>query len=237
MRANGRILSTLRWRVKISYLFLIARSGISTIWRVLTYQAVVHNLLPMITFFSWLIIIAQILAMTAIVFSILFPARRIWPPNKPSPWKTISMWFLFDISTFGIIVLGILDWGSLALSSWIRIVFGVPLSLGGIIFALYSAIILGLPSTYGSEGSLIRQGPYRFSRNPQYLGFIVALIGWAIVTSSKATILAALVFIIPMALLPFAEEPWLLQKHGAEYEDYMRKVPRFVWFNKKNKVA
>jgi protein-S-isoprenylcysteine O-methyltransferase Ste14 len=191
----------------------------------------------MITFFFWLIIIAQVLATISVVFSILFPARRIWPPNEPSSWKKNSMWFLFDISSIGIIVVGILDWGSLALASWIRIVFGVPLSLGGIGFALWSIIILGLSPTYGSEGSLVLRGPYRFSRNPQYLGFIVALIGWAIVTSSKATILAALVFIIPMVLLPFAEEPWLLQRHGSEYEEYLRKVPRFVSFKKKNKTV
>ena len=191
----------------------------------------------MITFFFWLIIIAQILATISVVFSILFPARRIWPPNEPSSWKNYSMWFLFDISTIGIVVLGILDCGSLALPSWIRIVFGVPLSLGVIGFALWSIIILGLSSTYGSEGPLVLRGPYQFSRNPQYLGFIVALIGWAIVTSSMATILAALVFIIPMALVPFAEEPWLLQRHGSEYEEHLRKVPRFVSLKKKNKAA
>jgi len=147
------------------------------------------------------------------------------------------MWFLFDISAIAIVILGILDWGSLALPSWIRIVFGVSLSGGGIVFALWAISILGLSSTYGSEGSLVLRGPYRFSRNPQYLGFIVALIGWAILTSSVSTILAALVFIIPMVLIPFAEEPWLLQRHGAEYEKYMRKVPRFVSLRKNNKAA
>ena len=191
----------------------------------------------MITFFFWLIITAQILATISVLFSILFPARRIWPPDKPSSWKYYSMWFLFDISTIAIIILGILDWGSLALPSWIRIVFGVPLSVGGIGLALWSISILGLSSTYGSEGPLVLLGPYRFSRNPQYLGFIVALIGWAVVTSSRATILAALIFIVPMILIPFAEEPWLLQRHRSEYEDYMRKVPRFVWLKKKSKVV
>ena len=114
---------------------------------------------------------------------------------------------------------------------------GVPLSLGGIGFSLWSITILGPSSTYGNEGPLILRGPYRISRNPQYLGFIVALIGWSIVTSSEATILAALVWIIPLVLVPFAEEPWLLQRHGSEYEEYLRKVPRFVSLKKSNKAA
>jgi protein-S-isoprenylcysteine O-methyltransferase Ste14 len=147
------------------------------------------------------------------------------------------MWFLFDISTIGIVVVGILDWGSLALPPWMQIVLGVPLSLGGIGFSLWSITILGPSSTYGNEGPLILRGPYRISRNPQYLGFIVALIGWSIVTSSGATILAVLVWIIPLVLVPFAEEPWLLQRHGSEYEEYLRKVPRFVSLKKRNKAA
>jgi protein-S-isoprenylcysteine O-methyltransferase Ste14 len=147
------------------------------------------------------------------------------------------MWLLFDISTIGIVVVGILDWGSLALPPWMQIVLGIPLSLGGIGFSLWSIIILGPSSTYGNEGPLILRGPYRISRNPQYVGFIVALIGWSFVTNSWATILAVLVWIIPLVLVPFAEEPWLLQRHGSEYEGYLRKVPRFVSLKKRNKTA
>jgi protein-S-isoprenylcysteine O-methyltransferase Ste14 len=147
------------------------------------------------------------------------------------------MWFLFDISTIGIIVVGILDWGSLSLHRWLQTVVGVPLTAGGIAFALWSIVVLGPSSTYGNEGVLILRGPYRISRNPQYLGFMAALIGWSIVTSSWATILVALVWIVPLLLVPFAEEPWLLQRHGSEYEEYLRKVPRFVWLKKRNKIA
>jgi protein-S-isoprenylcysteine O-methyltransferase Ste14 len=189
----------------------------------------------MMTLFFWVIIIAQILATISIVFSILFPAHRIWPPDKSPSWKHYFMWFLFDISTIGIVVVGILDWGSFALPSWMQIVLGVPLSLGGLGFSLWSIVILGPSSTYGNEGLLILRGPYCLSRNPQYLGFIVTLIGWSIVTSSGATILAALVWIIPLVLIPFAEEPWLLQRHGSEYEAYLRKVPRFVSLKKKKR--
>jgi len=191
--------------------------------------------MPMMTLFFCVIIIAQILATISIVFSILFPAHRIWPPDKSSSWKYYLMWFLFDISTIGIVVVGILDWGSLALPPWMQSAIGVPLLVGGIGFSLWSIVILGPSSTYGNEGPLILCGPYRISRNPQYLGFIVALIGWSFVASSWATILAALVWIIPLVLIPFAEEPWLLQRHGSEYEEYLRKVPRFVLLKKRTK--
>jgi protein-S-isoprenylcysteine O-methyltransferase Ste14 len=189
------------------------------------------------TLFLWMIIIAQILATIAIIFSILFPAHRIWPPDKSSSWKHYLMWLLFDISTVGIVVVGIFDRGSLAFPRWMQFAIGVPLLIGGIGFSLWSIIILGPSSTYGNEGPPILRGPYRISRNPQYLGFIVALIGWSIVTSSWTTILAALVWIVPLVLVPFAEEPWLLQRHRSEYEEYLRKVPRFVSLKKRNKTA
>jgi protein-S-isoprenylcysteine O-methyltransferase Ste14 len=191
----------------------------------------------MITLSLSVIILAQILATISIVFSILFPAHRIWPPDKSSSWKHYLMWLLFDISTVGIIVVGILDRGSLAFPRWMQIAIGVPLLVGGIGFSLWSIMILGPSSTYGNEGPLILRGPYRISRNPQYLGFIGALIGWSIVTSSWATILATLVWIVPLVLVPFAEEPWLLQRHGSEYEEYLRNVPRFVSLKKRNKIA
>ena len=183
------------------------------------------------------VIIAQILATISIVFSILFPAHRIWPPDNSSSWKHFFMWFLFDISTIGIAVVGIIDRGSSALPPGMQLGLGVPLLVVGLGFAFWSIMILTPSSTYGNKGPLILRGPYRISRNPQYLGFIVALIGWSLVTSSRATILAALVWIIPLVLLPFAEEPWLLQRHGSEYEEYLRKVPRFVSLKKRKKTA
>jgi len=189
----------------------------------------------MMTLFFWVIIIAQILATISIVFSILFPAHRIWPPVKFPSWRHYFMWFLFDISTIAIVAVGILDRGSLALPLRMQIAIGVPLLVGGIGFSLWSIVILGTSSTYGNEGPLILRGPYRISRNPQYLGLIVALIGWSFVTSSWGTILAVLVWIVPLVLIPFAEEPWLLRRHGSQYEEYLRKVPRFVLLKKKTK--
>ena len=216
------------------FLWFFARASCP---RALFRWAVLHKLMRMMTLFFWVIIIAQILATISIVFSIWVPAHRIWPPDKPSSWKHYFMWFLFDISIIGIVLVGILDWGSLSLPPWTQIVVGVPLAVGGIAFGLWSIVILGPSSTYGNEGPLILRGPYRISRNPQYLGFIVALIGWSLITSSRATMLAAAVWIFPLVLIPFAEEPWLRWRHGSEYEDYLRKVPRFITIRKRNKVA
>jgi protein-S-isoprenylcysteine O-methyltransferase Ste14 len=127
-----------------------------------------------------------------------------------------------------VIALGIVDWGSLAVEAWLRYFVAVPLWAAGNGLALWSMAVLGLGSTLGGEGALLRRGPYGFSRNPQYVGFMVALIGWSLVASSTWTLTASLAAFIPLILVPFVEEPWLMARHGPAYEAYKRAVPRFV---------
>ncbi len=76
----------------------------------------------------------------------------------------------------------------------------------------------------------MQRGPYGFSRNPQCLGFIIRLIGWVLIASSSLTLIASIVRIVPLVLVPFAEEPWLLARHGGAYGEYKRTMPRFVSF-------
>ena len=40
-----------------------------------------------------------------------------------------------------------------------------------------------------------------------------------------------------LILAPFAEEPWLLKRYGAAYEEYRRAVPRFISFRRRRCVT
>ena len=199
---------------------------------------------------------AEILSAVAVVVSIRFPQRRIWPPSETHSWPGYLMWGFFLTSAVGAVALGIIDWGSMSLTPWIRWVVGLPLWCGGNVLATWAVAALGMASTFGIEGkrsgsfgiegkrsgssgdggTLVRRGPYRFSRNPQYVGFIIGLIGWAFVASSALTLVVSLVGVVPLVLVPFAEEPWLAARYGAAYEEYRRAVPRFIFFNSQNDV-
>jgi protein-S-isoprenylcysteine O-methyltransferase Ste14 len=171
---------------------------------------------------------AEVLSAVAVGVSIVFPRRRIWPPpHKDSPTGYL-MWLLFGASAAGVVTLGIIDWGSLALPPWTRWAIGVPLWSGGNVVALWAVMVLGMASTFGGERGLIHRGPYRFSRNPQYVGFLMGLMGWATLTSSRLTLAGSLVGVVLLVLVPFAEEPWLKARYGAAYEEYRRAVPRFL---------
>lgn len=170
----------------------------------------------------------EVLSAVVVGVSIVFPRYRIWPPpHMGSRWGYL-MWLLFGASAAGVVTLGIIDWRSLELPLWTRWAIGVPLWSSGNLIATWAMVVLGMASTFGGNGGLARRGPYRFSRNPQYLGFAMGLIGWAILTSSRLTLAASLAGVIPLVLVPFAEEPWLEERYGAAYEEYQRAVPRFI---------
>ncbi len=145
------------------------------------------------------------------------------------------MLFLFILSGTGVILIGILDWNSVDFPLWLRILLGIPLWLGGGALSLWAVVALGVASTSGNESAIVHRGPYRFSRNPQYVGFILSLVGWALVTCSLLTFIASLLGIVPLILAPFAEEIWLMEKHGSPYAEYMRIVPRFISLKKGSK--
>jgi protein-S-isoprenylcysteine O-methyltransferase Ste14 len=155
-------------------------------------------------------------------------SRGIWPPPRQHAWQKYLMWFLFLASAGGVGALGIIEWGALALPPWVRFVVGIFLGCAGHGLAVWAMVVMGIAASFGGESTLIRRGPYRFSRNPQYVGFISALIGWGFLTSSRLTLVASSVGIIPLILVPFAEEKWLLARCGAAYEEYKRAVPRFI---------
>ncbi len=171
---------------------------------------------------------AEVLAAAAVLASIAFPRRRIWPPPRQRCWQGYLMWFLFLASAAGAAAVGIAGWGELALPPGVRLGLGLPLVAAGILVALWAMAVLGLAATLGGEGALARWGPYRFSRHPQYVGYIAALLGWALLASSLPALVVSLVGTVPLLLVPFAEEPWLLAQHGPAYEEYRRAVARLL---------
>jgi protein-S-isoprenylcysteine O-methyltransferase Ste14 len=72
-------------------------------------------------------------------------------------------------------------------------------------------------------------GPYRYVRNPMYLGAGVALSGAALTYVSLPLFLYALGFVAAMHMFVVNyEEPALAGTFGLEYETYRSRVPRWV---------
>src|SRR5438093_1431673 len=105
--------------------------------------------------------------------------------------------------------------------------------LGGTIAILcvltFAVIGKGTPAPFDPPRRLVIAGPYRYVRNPMYIGAGLALFGAAIFYRSTALALYAAVFLVITHLFVMLyEEPHLRRVFGQSYEDYLRTVHRWV---------
>jgi protein-S-isoprenylcysteine O-methyltransferase Ste14 len=85
------------------------------------------------------------------------------------------------------------------------------------------------PLTPGASSSIVSRGVYGVSRNPMYLGFALALAGWAVYLSNAAAVMVAPAFVAYLTQFQIKpEERALLAKFGAEFERYMLRVRRWI---------
>jgi protein-S-isoprenylcysteine O-methyltransferase Ste14 len=114
----------------------------------------------------------------------------------------------------------------LMLVGWTFVIGGAGLFLWSlrVFFLARTGIMLQKPAT-----ALMRQGPYAWSRNPQYLAFAAIYVGAALVTNTVWPLL----FLAPVLMIVFhtvirREERYLRRTFGAEYIAYCRDVGRWL---------
>ncbi|MGA2328215.1 MAG: isoprenylcysteine carboxylmethyltransferase family protein [Bryobacteraceae bacterium] len=121
-------------------------------------------------------------------------------------------------------------------AGWIAIAGGAALYLWSLLRFLASG---GTPAIFftrhlrfliGEEpDSLVHGGPYRFSRNPMYLGVLLVVFGQAAVLASlRVALYGACLWLAFHVVVVCFEEPHLGARQGTAYKDYCRRVPR--WF-------
>jgi protein-S-isoprenylcysteine O-methyltransferase Ste14 len=171
---------------------------------------------------------ADFLLLIGIGISIFFPKSRIWPPPKKNSWQFWVSWIFLDIGMIGSGLIGIIDFETLGSGFWVHILVGGLSFLVGGGIASWGVSTLSAHQSFGLKGKLATEGPYRYSRNPQYIGFILMYAGVILVMRSFMALVTGVIMIIMFAILPFSEEPWLIQQYGKAYIEYRRQVPIFI---------
>jgi protein-S-isoprenylcysteine O-methyltransferase Ste14 len=105
--------------------------------------------------------------------------------------------------------------------------------LGGILAlscgATFVLVGRGTPAPFDAPRELVPVGPYRFVRNPMYVGAILVLLGYGLVESSLAVLALALGgWLLAHLFVVFGEEPVLEEKFGESYRSYKASVPRWI---------
>jgi protein-S-isoprenylcysteine O-methyltransferase Ste14 len=115
----------------------------------------------------------------------------------------------------------------------------LALSLGSVL-ALLGALCIGTAisamlrghgtlNTAGPSAALVRSGPYRYSRNPMYVGLVLLYIGLA----TLFAVVWSLFLIVPLVLYTqlvviTPEERYLRRAFGEAYRAYCARVRRWL---------
>jgi len=113
---------------------------------------------------------------------------------------------------------------------------GVGLALVGLggalalwCIATFALVGQGTPAPFDPPRKLVAAGPYRWVRNPMYIGAGAALTGAALFYQSAALVAFAAGFIVAAHMfVVLFEEPTLERTFGARYADYRNAVPRWM---------
>lgn len=175
---------------------------------------------------QWILLIIYFVVFLIFVFR-LSKERREWlfadPKKMIFGWRKLAL-RSGQLLSFAFIIL-------VCLTPLPRVAQGIEV----IGFALYLAgtIIVPLSIHYfgkAPEGQPILEGPYRYSRNPQWVGLVLVLLGLAISARSMLLVLLVVLIALTYHIQIRGEERFCADKFGAPYEEYLKKVPRYLIF-------
>jgi protein-S-isoprenylcysteine O-methyltransferase Ste14 len=109
---------------------------------------------------------------------------------------------------------------------------GVLIYLLGVLVVILS--LLSFHTTPADK--LVTKGVYRISRNPGYVGDFLVNTSVGIACLSWVFLLVAIAFFLLLRYyVVVVEEPFLIEKYGDTYKEYMNRTPRWIGIPKSKK--
>jgi protein-S-isoprenylcysteine O-methyltransferase Ste14 len=108
------------------------------------------------------------------------------------------------------------------------VITGALVALAGVLAFRHHQTTVS-PLTPERSSSLVATGIYRFSRNPMYLGFLLALVGWCVYLGSWLSALLLPAFVAYMNRFQIQpEERALAERFGPQFLQYTKSVRRWL---------
>jgi protein-S-isoprenylcysteine O-methyltransferase Ste14 len=155
----------------------------------------------------------RMLVLKVITFSVLVPGTVLgwvpWLMIRANPrasvdWSTLAAWIGLTVLVFGVLTYFHCAWE-------------------------FGARGRGTPAPFDPPRRLVVSGPYRFSRNPMYVGVVAALLGEAtFLRSMNVAVYAMCVALVFHAWTVGYEEPKLRKLFGSSFSAYCASVPRWI---------
>lgn len=110
---------------------------------------------------------------------------------------------------------------------WLLVATG--LAIGASCVVLFLTRGRGTPAPFDPPQVFVASGPYRYVRNPMYVGAVLALTGGGLAFRSPAILaLAALFWLLAHLMVVLVEEPGLAARFGDSFAAYRRRVRRWL---------
>lgn len=152
--------------------------------------------------------VSLFIEMYGVPFTLVFASKFLFKPGVELPPTIINF------NMFGI---GIGMDLAMVYSAVVMLVGMILITLGWI--TLYRGV--------KKKQAFVHTGIYKISRHPQYLGFILVLLGWLIGWPTILTIIFVPILIYKYTRVSITEEKEMLGTHQ-EYNVYKEKVPFFI---------
>jgi protein-S-isoprenylcysteine O-methyltransferase Ste14 len=151
--------------------------------------------------------ISLFIEMYGIPLTVLFASKYFFTPGTQLPPNIVSFYFL-----------------GVGFGMDIGMTYGAILMLIGMFI-----IIAGWIKLYRStkKDGLVTDGIYAYSRHPQYLGFILIILGWLFGWPTIITVVLAPILIYKYFKVCKTEEEEM-EKEFPEYNEYKENVPLFI---------
>jgi len=158
----------------------------------------------------------------ALIFFLGFTAPwdrwlRLRMDTNGSTWLLISTWIARN------------GWLTFTTATVVVLVFGIWCALKSAVARTWASAYLG-PATVQSWSmhgdTLMAAGPYRYVRNPLYLGIIIHAFALALLMPPSGAIFALATIVAMQLILIAGEEKFLSAKLGELYKEYLRHVPK-----------
>ena len=163
------------------------------------------------------------------ILTIRLPGFRFWPPPSARSWQFFAAWLMASIVAVNFFFLGLLDFDSAFLPDLkIRFPVAMILFIIGLGLGSWAGSVFGFRAVLGLGNRLVTDGPYGYTRNPQYIGDCLLALGYMILTNSWIAGVVGFLGVILNLMAPHTEEPWLEERFGDSYLKYKRRVPRWI---------
>ena len=126
--------------------------------------------------------------------------------------------------------------GIMFYSIFVSLKFGTVWFYVGLTMFTLGMIVLTVAEVqlfFRKPGQLFDKGLYRSSRNPQYVMVYITWTGIGVATMSWVILAFVILAMIVFHFIIRGEEHICLEKYDKSYEDYLKKVPRYFCFFKK----